>query len=186
MVQHHTHEPLGLSALIEIGPELQDVWFPDGDDQVLVHARGTLIVVLCDGAHLLVLVGEVRGVAWGDDGVSRVGDVGGDPGVETAFEPTVADDVVGGCGSTARGYCRCCAGGCLGGHGGQDWGSAGTGGAVAGWSSTTCGRCAAGEPRGDCVDGGDVGCADGGVKGVDCWAWGGEESTKTAGHLCQL
>ena len=59
MVQHHAHEPLGLGALVEIGPEFQDVGLVDGDGQILVHAPGPLVVVVGHGADLRVFVGEV-------------------------------------------------------------------------------------------------------------------------------
>ena len=169
MVQHHAHEPFGLRALVEIGPEPQDVGLADGDGQILVHAAGPLVIVVGHGADLRVFVGEVGGVPRRYEGVLGEGDVGGDPRRETAFEAAVADDVVRGGGRTGYG----CGGwgggggGCLGGHGGEDGRSAGASGAVTGGSGAACGGCAAGEARGHGVDGGDVGRADGGVEGVD-------------------
>lgn len=89
------------------------------------------------------------------------------PRRDPAFEAAVLDEVDGRSRGTAGGRC-CCRG-----RRRETW-VAGAGGAIFTWDVSAAGNGFGGESGGLDVDGGGVGGAEGGMRGVDCWAVGRE------------
>ena len=109
LVNLHTDETGSSSTCVKIRPEPEVVRYAAHGAEVLADSCGLGVRGGGNGPDLLELVGEVRGVAGGADGVRGARDVFGDPWREAAFEATVLDAVVEGAGGSTCGA-RCCGG----------------------------------------------------------------------------